>query len=340
MIRMNTKVPFGYKPQLDGVRAICVLFTIFNHVPGTPSWVNGGVGVDVFFALSGFLITSLMVVERAKTGRTSLRGFYFRRFFRIVPLYLVAFMATGFAAWVLGFSGDASKFQQFLHLWPWVLTFNRELCPLNVCGATLFGHAWTIGIEEKFYVIFPLLFVCWRSAKALCFVLALVGFIVAVALPIDMLRGYVGIIFGCLFALLTYGRNFGSGFSDFLCLLVMALGYCIATFWQMPEAHLIISFASAYLISSMAGSENSRLSRLLGAKWLAWAGTLTYGIYLFHVLTVNALEIMFSRLPEFEVKWLVRGMFAYVLTFILAHFLHRFIEQPFIKWGRELAQPR
>jgi peptidoglycan/LPS O-acetylase OafA/YrhL len=90
----------------------------------------------------------------------------------------------------------------------------------------------------------------------------------------------------------------------------------------------------------MAGSENSRLSRLLGNKWLAWAGTLTYGIYLFHVLTVNALEIMFRRTPEFDAKWLVRGMAAYVLTCMLAYILHRFIEQPFIKWGREIAPSR
>ena len=78
----------SYFPALDGVRAVCILLVMFNHVhEPMPLWVQGRIGVDIFFVLSGFLITTLLLRERERHGNVSLKGFYTRRFFRIVPVY-------------------------------------------------------------------------------------------------------------------------------------------------------------------------------------------------------------------------------------------------------------
>jgi len=76
-----------YYDALDGLRTICIIFTVIDHTAGNPG-INGTVGVDVFFALSGYLITTLLLRERDKTGQVCLPCFYIRRFFRIVPLSL------------------------------------------------------------------------------------------------------------------------------------------------------------------------------------------------------------------------------------------------------------
>jgi peptidoglycan/LPS O-acetylase OafA/YrhL len=78
------------------LRAVCIIFTIFNHIEGVPSWINGGVGVDIFFVLSGFLITGILI--NGGGGDGFIRSFYIRRFFRIAPIYYLSFFLTAVAA--------------------------------------------------------------------------------------------------------------------------------------------------------------------------------------------------------------------------------------------------
>ena len=140
-----------YLPSLDGLRALCVLMVMFNHIHvHYPGWIIGWVGVDVFFVLSGFLITTLLIREREAYGRVSLKGFYARRFFRIIPVYLVTIVLYVAALWV---SRDAVKISEFKIALPWLLSFMQEFRP--VAAGSVLGHAWTLGIEEKFYTLWP-----------------------------------------------------------------------------------------------------------------------------------------------------------------------------------------
>ena len=144
-----------YFPALDGLRAICVLMVMFSHIPGgvaRPPWMYGFLGVDVFFVLSGFLITTLLIRERARTGRVSLTGFYTRRFFRIVPVYLFTVLLYFTAVHVMR---DPVKTAQFKAALPWLLGFMQEYRP--AAAGNVLGHAWTLGIEEKFYLLWPIL---------------------------------------------------------------------------------------------------------------------------------------------------------------------------------------
>jgi peptidoglycan/LPS O-acetylase OafA/YrhL len=333
-----SKSHFKHQPQLDGLRTFCIIFTIFNHIPGTPTWINGGVGVDVFFALSGFLITTLLVREKTEGIGISVRAFYIRRAFRIIPLYVVAFGATALGAWILSLGGDSKKMTELSHAWPWVLTFNRELCPVTQCGPTLFGHGWTIGIEEKFYIAFPLFFMVFKSSRALAMSLIILALAASAFLESNILRGYVGIIFGCLSALWFEIKERAVAGTK-LWLTLMIFGYGLATIGSYDLGYLLISFGASWLILAMVDNPAGRLSNILKAHPFAWLGKLTYGVYLFHVLVINVVSIAVSKvmIPD-NIAWAFTAAVAYVLTVALAHQLHIWIEQPLISHGKKLAE--
>jgi len=137
-------------PGLDGLRGVSVLLVLSWHT-GDALWqtVRGYLGVTLFFVISGFLITTLLLREQDSYGRVSIWRFYVRRLFRITPMYY--FVLLMYAVLVLRFdmAGSSESFgARFLQL----ATYNGEFA-----GSGTFSHAWSLGIEEKFYLIWPVL---------------------------------------------------------------------------------------------------------------------------------------------------------------------------------------
>lgn len=328
-----------YQPQLDGLRAVCIMFTFLNHIHGAPSWVNGSVGVDIFFALSGFLITSLMSIEYSENGSISLRNFYIRRLFRIAPMYFLVFFI--YALLAVGMSlilREPSKMSDLASSWPWIISFNRELCDV-ACGHTFFGHAWTIGIEEKFYIFWPLLFLVIgeRTRFTMLAVLMLAGVLVALLMPQQMTRGYLGIIFGCTAAQWARYQT-KSQFGALPGLILMVIGYCFSTKFGNGYWNLLISLGASWLIVVLLHKPSGNLYKFLSLKWLVWLGKLTYGVYLLHVLVINFVEVAFRKLNySGPWDWLVVTVVAYAITISVARFLYDVVEQPLIRFGRSLA---
>jgi peptidoglycan/LPS O-acetylase OafA/YrhL len=214
-----------YFPSLDGMRAFCVLLVIFNHVHvAYPRWIVGWLGVDVFFVLSGFLITTLLLRERERTGKISLKGFYTRRFFRIVPIYLFTVLLYAVA---MRQTHDLLKTAQFKAALPWLLTFMQEYRPF--AAGNVMGHAWTLGIEEKFYVCWPLLLIVlfpFRGRAVLW-----LGALCAVVLSFPALysRSYGGLLIGAILAIAlsaqvqwSFVKRLPKVPDAILCLLVVA----------------------------------------------------------------------------------------------------------------------
>ncbi len=150
-----------YRPEVDGLRAIAVIFVILFHA-GFPLAPGGFIGVDVFFVISGFLITSLLAQELQETGTIRLVGFWARRARRILPAaILVLFASLAFAAPVLGPLQRVAALRDFaaaaVYILNWSLArratdyFDIETDP------SLFLHYWSLSIEEQFYVVWPLL---------------------------------------------------------------------------------------------------------------------------------------------------------------------------------------
>ena len=337
----------AYRPQLDGVRAFCILFTVCNHAPGMPSWINGSVGVDVFFALSGWLITWLLMSERQSTGGVDLRAFYIRRVFRIVPLYLLAVGLYCAASILMLALRNPQDWAQFKSALPYLLTFNSEY--RSAAAGDIFGHAWTLGIEEKFYIAWPAaVFLAGRRVWP-AFVVAVVVSLVLIWISggsAYTLRGYIGLGFGAALAVaasrnLELMRVLSAPMIGVVALAAMVVAYVGSIF--IPQAYawnLLISFSSAFFIAALWFNGNTHLARALSLKPLEFAGKLTYGMYLLHVLSFNAVSLAFNKMvgsayPHFFV--LVIG---YLLTLAGAYLLHLLVERPLIGMGRRIAKAR
>jgi hypothetical protein len=185
----------SYFPALDGLRAICILLVIFNHTRcHYPPFIYGWVGVDIFFVLSGFLITTLLLRERESYGNLSLKGFYTRRAFRILPVYFV--VLAGYLV-LIPLLRDWKRWEEMKLALPYLLTFTQEFRP--AATGNIYNQTWSLGYEEKFYLLWPLLVLIgfpFRTRR--------IGILIAAAslillLPPTGARSYGGLFLGALF---------------------------------------------------------------------------------------------------------------------------------------------
>lgn len=326
-----------YYDALDGLRAICIIFTVIHHTPGNPG-INGTVGVDIFFALSGYLITTLLLREGEETGRICLSCFYIRRFFRIAPLYFLA-IALYLPGVLLSyrFNGNIKGIEDFNAALPWLISFNSEWRPDS--AGNLFGHAWTLGIEEKFYILWPLAF--WLIPRKLSPILLAAGAPLLLLLDPDMARGYVGIIFGVIAALMIQHEGRGKAFIQStptgLWLALMAAGYAIATATGNSYFNLLVSLPSALFIAAIVNKDMDFYKSTLSFPPMVKIGRLTYAIYLIHRLVGNTFE---QLLPKFG--WHPGFFTSFVLVYgaciPVAWILQVMIEHPFINLGRKISR--
>src|SRR5262245_7993822 len=150
---------FGYQPALDGVRALAVAVVLAFHL-GAP-WMPGGyLGVSVFFTLSGFLITSLLLEERARSGRIDIGAFYVRRLRRLLPASLLCLGGIGLLAGAGLFAGGdglrGAVVAALLQSENWRALFAGESYADLFAGPSPVDHFWSLAIEEQFYVLWPL----------------------------------------------------------------------------------------------------------------------------------------------------------------------------------------
>ncbi|MEP9400889.1 acyltransferase [Sphingomonas sp. VNH70] len=331
----------AYRPYLDGLRACCILFTIAAHVDTMPWWVNGSIGVDIFFALSGWLITWLLLGERERTGGIDLRGFYIRRIFRIVPLYLVMIAAYGAIATVADGGARATEYWRSL---PYMLGFTIEYRPESI--GPMFQQAWTLGIEEKFYLVWPLLLVVarargHRAGPAAVLLVALL--FVAFGTTGYIIRGYAGLGIGSTLALLVRHRPAVAAWAartpcSAIGYAVVALCYVGLITLPHPWAWNVgVAAAAGLAIASGWMRPGQAVNRLLGQRWLAWLGTLTYAIYLVQSLAILVAERGIARVG-LPLHPLIVFVAAYAICIVAAWALHRLIERPLIDYGRRLAR--
>ena len=351
MTRAYTHEEYGarrYFSELDGVRAVSVLLVFTTHLD-VLFWeeLHGSTGVTFFFVLSGYLITTLSLREESSAGRLGLGSFYTRRVFRIYPVYLVVLVT--YCVLILGLGMASDRRESFLHSLPYYLAFLPEQALLGWNGQEPpFSGAWSLGIEEKFYFVWPLLGFVVLAARFRARIVTLV--VAAVAFAFGGVLGPVGhlltpyslLALGCLVAVLLHRRDTYELFQRLGGPRVLGLLVAVLLVAQLtvPEIRLGGQLYVVYgvLVSAvLVGllTHRSRLAAALSARPLVFLGRVSYAFYLTHNFAINGVQ---AALPEGDVaQGIVAPLAALPLAVALAWGLHVTVERPMIKLGHRLA---
>jgi peptidoglycan/LPS O-acetylase OafA/YrhL len=349
---------FPYMPGIDAMRALAVL-AVFGYHAGL-DWVPGGfLGVDVFFVISGYLITSLLLREFRSTDRIALGRFWLRRARRLLPavgvLIAVAMIVSAIAepGKIDTIRGDALSSLFYFANWHFIYEHNSYFEGFG--RPSLFTHLWSLSVEEQFYLFWPLIFAAgmklFGRGRLLLGVLAgAVGSVVLAWILFDpghdASRIYygtdthaVGLLAGVALALvwsptqLRTHKSFGPLVGPILDALgVVALGYLVLSFAHVHDYDLAlwhggyawVAIATAVLLAAMAHPA-ARLGGIVGRPALLWLGLRSYSFYLWHY------PVLMMTRPGVDVH-LPRGILIplqLLACLALADLSYRFVELPF-----------
>ncbi|MFK7998702.1 MAG: acyltransferase family protein [Polyangiales bacterium] len=292
--------------SLDGLRCISVLGVIFHHAlqehfVGTPLFEAGKHGVSLFFGISGFLITTLLLRERERHGTISLKSFYVRRTLRIFPLYYTIILAyIGLVLIVEPGSEDATEFFQNL---PYYLTYTSNWfvdCPPG--ERVIFFFAWSLAAEEQFYLIWPAVEKKLPRFAPWIVLAVVVGVQVArsglTPLDPDTLAYSIVTSFappiglGVLLAHLLHSeRSFGwvyAWLGDRISSPAALIAVIVALALEVPE--YVLFPILVLFIGTCVIREDHGLARVLKLKPLMAAGVVSYGMYLLHMIAMNVVR--------------------------------------------------
>jgi peptidoglycan/LPS O-acetylase OafA/YrhL len=343
----NATSELNYRPDIDGLRAIAVLSVILFHIDKT--LIPGGfVGVDIFFVISGFLI-SLNILKDLERGRFSITDFYRRRVKRIAPPMLIVVWVTLVAAQFFLLPQDAeptaeSGLWSLLSLANVYFWLHQDTSYFAAASSEIpLLHLWSLGVEEQFYIFWPLILMAfYRPSRARLFfwIAAIVGigsflmgeilFSSAPTFAYYMLPTRFGeLLMGGLVAFFVM-RNLGAHFPKKLVAPTAVVGMLLIGFsffllserQVFPGLRAIPPTLGAGLLIFAGHCSNNFISRFLAVGPLVWVGLISYSAYLWHWPL-----LAFYRYGHREIG-LVAGSVIFALTLLLAWLTYRFVEGP------------
>ena len=338
MLKLSKNV---YRPEVDGLRAIAIIAVLGAHYH-IPFMAGGYVGVDVFFIISGYLITSI-IHTKLQTNTFSFKEFYLRRVLRIAPALLITLILSAIAAYYIfmpaeliktGKSGIAAALS-YANIYYW---FNMGYFD----GAAIekpFLHTWSLSVEEQFYLFFPLFIaMAYRffhtSYKHLLIFIALISFFIATwgafekptaAFFLPVTRAWELLLGG--FIALNANKSRGDKVNSVLINtglgLIIFSSICFSEATIFPGASALLPTVGAFLIISYSTYTKSFVSRVLTTHFMLFIGKISYSLYLFHwPILVFAQYYLMRPLFPFE-------KFSFIIITIFLAFLNwKFIEQP------------
>jgi peptidoglycan/LPS O-acetylase OafA/YrhL len=355
----RAKFSLRYSPELDGLRGVAVLAVMLYHTDATYLLPGGFIGVDMFFVLSGFLITSLLIQEFDECGTIRLKHFYMRRVLRLGPallgllltLCLVSFLAL-----------DAAKANSnYIDALIALVYFSNWARALSIHPPDYIAHTWSLSIEEQFYILWPCTLFCmlkhWNNRRVIFAATAAIAIIAWTLRNYQFADGasieriYNGLdtradalMVGCALGIaLSSGfahaidqhrlRNplfFGAAFSC-LCLVMVSL----TADWRSPGmvyyGYFAIELATAILIWQLVTGSGGALGKFFSTKWLVWVGSISYGLYLWHYPIYRVLR-------DFGFQTLAVVMVGPILTFLAAALSYYLLEKPILELKKRFSR--
>lgn len=344
-----------FMPQLDSLRAFAVMAVIVHHwlphdwlINRTP---NGAIGVTLFFVLSGFLITRILIKSRNQvlagtmTRREAYQTFLIRRALRIFPLY---FLILGFVYFFLPHASAIDEYPGYYLFYSYNILLNR-----TEDWADILSPFWSLAVEEQFYLVWP--FVVMLTPRRL--LLPMIGLSIGLGVTFRayfLTQGEIQNILtptcldafgiGALWAALPYERPVTGAFFRRALPAAAAISLAVFVFMlQLPDAHplrivflrLVLSVLSLYAVAQAAEGIGGPVGRVLNQPSLLYMGKISYGLYVFHMLVS-------SHLANVMMGWMVRHIprfpalgfwpylaFSFVVLLALASLSWYFFEKPF-----------
>jgi len=344
--------------SLDGLRGIAVLLVVFGHgyhhrFEGSTEasffinavMDNSSFGVRLFFILSGFLITWLILREKTKTGSFHLTAFFRRRAFRILPAYLIYLLVmSSWATMGLAEIDLAQLLYTASFMWNYAYLFDQSG---SLEGGWLLGHLWTLSVEMQFYLLWPILLIWLREERArwICLFLAILMPAVRVGsyLLFEDQRGILGMMFHTSLDPLMLGASVALWRKRlspwvarirFVPVVVVCLTFCLVVSPIIAEAISGYRVSIGFLLESMAGAillwsalEKNGWSTVLSWSWLRWAGLVSYSWYLWQ-------QVFFS---PYLTPLAMSFYWAIICSLFFAVVSYFLIEKPFMVFGRKQA---
>ncbi len=351
LARFQATRTFG---SLDGLRALSIAAVVWHHTGAKPSpglAAHGFLGVDLFFVISGFLITTLLLRERQHSGSISLGNFWIRRSLRIFPPYFALLLAMAVA---LGFVFPNARMRDpFFDELPYLATYTSNWVEM----ATLFGITWSLATEEQFYLAWPLVerflarWIAPLLALALAFNQALnFGLLdawlensIGVSrsdLPV-LQATFTPILLGVVLAHALASAEahtriaaaLGSRAAAPLAfVLVVALAAWPANLAGLPR--LSIHLAMTALVAACVLREDNGLARILELRPIARVGAVSYGVYLYHLIAMHGAAKLWGSVPPPHVA---RFAATLGLSVVIAELSYRCFEARFLRLKTRFA---
>jgi peptidoglycan/LPS O-acetylase OafA/YrhL len=341
-------------PSLNGIRAISVLLVVTGH-SGFGEVVPGGLGVTVFFFLSGYLITTLFIVEAGRTGKINIRTFYLRRALRLFPALVITILVS--CALVLlgrlpGAITENGLLAELLYFANYYKLFFDPTDSTVPAGTNVF---WSLAVEEHFYILYPfaLLLLFWfvtRRAHSIAVLSVICAVVLAWRMYLithghDHFRTYYGtdtridsILFGCILALASSASSpslprAGDGMSARQWLMLLSATGAMALtvsyrdeFFRETERYTVQGLALIPLFYFAIAFHDRIAFRWLNHRWMDKLGVYSYFVYLIHLIVIYAL--MNTKAHIFANRWALLAV-GLSLSIAYAMALDRFVDPYF-----------